>query len=46
VELASPPFPNISSTTVRERLAAGLPINHLVTKSVLPLVLEDYKATR
>ena len=34
VEVASPVFPEVSSTEVRRRVAEGLPIDHLVTKSV------------
>lgn len=44
VEVMSPMFPNISSTEIRARIAAGAPIDHLVTTSVLQLVREDYAA--
>ena len=36
-EIMSPDFPDVSSTEIRERLRAGLPVNHLLTKSVRAL---------
>lgn len=38
VEIMSPVFPDISSTEVRRRLVEGLPVDHLLTKSVRRLV--------
>jgi nicotinate-nucleotide adenylyltransferase len=38
VVVDSPMFPDISSTTVRDRLAAGLPVDHLLTREVADLV--------
>lgn len=38
VEIASPVFPDISSTDVRRRLAEGLPVDHLLTVTVARMV--------
>jgi nicotinate-nucleotide adenylyltransferase len=38
VEVLSPVFPDVSSTDVRGRLEAGLPVSHLVSQGVLKLL--------
>ena len=38
VEVLSPVFPDVSSTDVRGRLEAGLPVSHLVSQGVLQLI--------
>lgn len=38
VEILSPMFMDTASTEVRDRLAAGLPVNHLVSQGVLRLL--------
>lgn len=37
----SPIFPNISSTEIRNKLQAGEPVNHLLTRTVVKMVDKD-----